>query len=69
MNLFTRHPATVGETYLEHLAVAGRFAVQLLLAAGACAVHAVLPFLFERSASSRVEGLHRSMGAGRGRRR
>lgn len=59
--LFTRHPASIGETYSQHLAAAGGFAVQLLLIALACAVHALLPFLFERTASDRVDALHRRM--------
>lgn len=60
-SLFTEHPAAVGETYGEHMATAGWFARELLVAGLACAVHALLPFLFVRTASIRVERLHDRM--------
>ncbi|MDH3704803.1 MAG: DUF6356 family protein [Acidimicrobiia bacterium] len=56
--LFTDHPHSVGETYGEHARFALRFAGQLALAAGAAAVHAVCPALFDHSASARVRKLH-----------
>lgn len=66
--LFCDHPASVGESYGEHLAAAGGFALRLFAAALVCAVHAVLPFLFERTASAIVDGLHDRMVANRRRR-
>ncbi|MDH3450971.1 MAG: DUF6356 family protein [Gammaproteobacteria bacterium] len=65
LKLFTRHPATVGESYLEHLFAAGGFAVSLLLATVACAVHALLPFLFEQTASARIAALYARMVSNR----
>jgi len=59
--LFCDHPASVDETYTEHMAAAGGFALRLFVAAIVCAVHAVLPFLFEKTASAMVEGLHDRM--------
>lgn len=59
--LFCDHPASVDETYTEHLAAAGGFAVRLFAAALVCAVHAVLPFLFEKTASAMVGGLYERM--------
>ncbi|MEO1746299.1 MAG: DUF6356 family protein [Pseudomonadota bacterium] len=56
--LFTAHPATVDETYFEHLRFALGFAGWLALAAGAALVHALLPFLFERTAGRIIERLH-----------
>ncbi len=60
--LFTDHPASIDETYLGHMAFAGWFAGRLFLAGGAALVHAVLPFLFESTASRIVrelcEGMH-----------
>jgi hypothetical protein len=56
--LFTEHPASVDETYLDHMAFAGWFAGRLFLAAAAALVHAVLPFLFERTASGIVRELY-----------
>lgn len=62
--LFTEHPASVGETYGEHFRVATSFAGQLALAAGAAAVHAVVPSLCEKSASTRIHALHQTMTSG-----
>jgi len=59
--LFTRHPASVGETYTEHMHVAAGFGLRLLLASMACFVHALLPFLFERTGSTAIQALHGSM--------
>ncbi|OLO08702.1 hypothetical protein BTW08_05105 [Salinicola sp. MH3R3-1] len=56
--LFTDHPASVEESYFEHLRFAGAFAGQLLLAGLAASIHAVLPFLFESTASRIITQLH-----------
>lgn len=56
--LFTAHPASVDETYLEHAAFAGRFSLMLFAAAFAALVHAVLPFAFEKTASRIVARLY-----------
>ncbi len=58
---FIRHPASVGETYWQHTAQAGSFARELFLAAAACTVHAVLPFVFEQTASRKIATLHDRM--------
>lgn len=55
--LFTEHPDSVGESYFGHMAFAAWFAGQLAMAAGAALVHAVLPFLFETTASRIVKRL------------
>ncbi|RDI62090.1 DUF6356 family protein [Microvirga subterranea] len=59
--LFTEHPESVGETYLEHMGVALSFAFPLLRAGLAALVHAVLPFLCVTTASSTVKRLHARM--------
>jgi hypothetical protein len=59
--LFCDHPASVGESYCEHMAAAGGFALRLFAAAVVCSVHALLPFLFEKTASAMVGGLHDRM--------
>ncbi|HVL59343.1 MAG TPA: DUF6356 family protein [Burkholderiaceae bacterium] len=61
--LFTEHPRAVGETYLQHLRNAAGFGLALVAAGAACLVHAVLPFVFERTASQAVERLHARMRA------
>ncbi len=64
---FTAHPASVGETYGEHLVAALSFARQLLAAAAACFLHALLPFLFERTASGILARLYERMVQSRSR--
>ncbi|HEY6632137.1 MAG TPA: DUF6356 family protein, partial [Rhizobiaceae bacterium] len=56
--LFTDHPASVNETYVGHMAFAAWFASRLFLAGGAALIHAILPFLFETTASSIVRELY-----------
>jgi hypothetical protein len=67
--LFLRHPRSVGESYLEHQAVALSFAGELLLAGLVCAIHAAVPALFTTTASRAVERLHQRLVLGRGRHR
>ncbi len=57
-NLFLSHPRSVDESYGEHMAFAGRFSGKLFLAAGAALVHAVLPFVFEKTASGMVAEMY-----------
>ena len=59
--LFTEHPASVGESYLEHLGQAASFAARLFLASLACLVHALLPFLFVKTGSAAIAELHDRM--------
>ncbi|MEQ8585271.1 MAG: DUF6356 family protein [Thalassobaculaceae bacterium] len=61
MSLFTEHPRSVGETYLEHMGVAASFGGRLLVAGLACMVHAVLPFLFTKTGSQAITELHDRM--------
>ncbi len=61
---FIEHPASVGETYGEHFRMSAGFARSLALAAGAAAVHAVIPSMFEKSASTRIIDLHTKMTTG-----
>ena len=63
----TDHPASVGETYGEHMGVALGFAARLFLASIACAIHAVLPFLFVRTGSDAIRVLHTRMVTNRAR--
>lgn len=58
MTLFTAHPASVDETFGEHLFFALTFAGLLFIAAGAALVHAILPFMFEKTASKIVARLY-----------
>ena len=57
----TSHPATVGESYWQHMRVAAGFGARLIGAGLACLVHAVLPFAFVRTGSTTVVRLHERM--------
>jgi uncharacterized circularly permuted ATP-grasp superfamily protein len=65
---FREHPASVGETYVEHFGVATSFGFTLVKAGLACLVHAVLPFLFTTTGKRAIEDLHRRMVTHRDRR-
>jgi len=55
---FIDHPHSVDESYLEHARFAGRFSLRLFAAAFAALVHAVIPCLFERTASTIIAELY-----------
>jgi hypothetical protein len=59
--LFVAHPRSVNEDYLAHAGVALRFAMLLFRAGLAALVHAVIPALFETTASSTIKKLHGEM--------
>lgn len=56
-HLFTDHPATVGESYREHFAVALGISRGLAGAAAAAFVHALVPHLHQTTASDRIRDL------------
>ncbi|RYG82052.1 MAG: hypothetical protein EON59_14360 [Alphaproteobacteria bacterium] len=56
--LLLAHPRTVGETYVEHAGIAGRFGATMVAGGLKCLVHAILPSVFERSASDCVAKLN-----------
>ncbi len=59
--LFTEHPASVGESYGEHFVAAGTFAASMALGTIACLIHAVFPFLYVKTGSGIITGLHDRM--------
>jgi hypothetical protein len=61
MRAFTEHPASVGETYSEHMGRAACFGLRMIAAGAACLVHAVLPFLFVRTGSATIAELNDRM--------
>ena len=65
VRLFTDHPASVGESYGEHLLTASGFGLRMVLAGLACMVHALLPFLFVKTGSVQISTLHDKMLANR----
>jgi Family of unknown function (DUF6356) len=59
--LFTQHPATVGENYFQHMYSASSFGARMLVAAFCCFIHAIFPFMFEKSAGKMITGLYDRM--------
>ena len=47
MNIFTKHPSEVGESYLRHGFSAMRYAFTFLLLFVIAFIHAIFPFLFQ----------------------
>jgi hypothetical protein len=66
-NPFTAHPASVGETYWQHLRFAARFGGKMTCGGLAALVHALLPFCFATTASRTNDELVRMRAASRGR--
>ena len=56
--IFLAHPATVDETFFQHMLFALRFALSLFAAAGAALVHAFVPCRFEKTASRIITRLY-----------
>ena len=56
--IFFDHPGSVDESYAEHFMFAARFGGALLGAGAAAIIHALVPCLFERTASTTVKRLH-----------
>ncbi len=59
---FRDHPASVGESYGEHMRFALGFSGALFGAALAALVHAFLPCFFEKTASRRIRQLNDRLG-------
>ena len=63
--LFFDHPHAFGETYWQHHRRALHFGVSMISAGAACLMHALLPAVFVRTASSMVQTLYDEMRATR----
>jgi hypothetical protein len=61
LRAFTEHPASVGESYLEHLVRASCFGTRMMFAGFACLVHGLLPFLFVKTGSRAISELNDRM--------
>jgi hypothetical protein len=61
--VFRDHPASVGETYLQHLTVALGYSLRLFAAGLAALLHGFLPFLCKTSASAAIKEMHAEMAA------
>lgn len=67
LDAFTAHPASVNESYLEHLCSAWSFSFRMIGAGIACLLHGLFPFLFGSTGSSTIRQLHERMVTNRAR--
>lgn len=51
-NIFTKHPNSIGETYFQHLRFASQFGITMMIGGIACLIHALFPFVFEKTGSN-----------------
>lgn len=58
---FTAHPASVNETYFQHMAMAFGFGGRMFVGALACFVHGLLPWICLTRGSDTVRSLHHRM--------
>lgn len=58
---FTEHPASVGETYTQHMGMAFGFGGKMVFAGIACLIHGIFPFLFKCTGRKCIEDLHHKM--------
>lgn len=56
--VFLDHPRSVDESYVQHMVFAGRFSLKLFAAGAAALVHAVIPCLFEKTASRMIAEMY-----------
>jgi Family of unknown function (DUF6356) len=59
--VFLDHPHAAGQSYVEHLGFAWRFAGSLLLAAAAAFIHGCVPALHASTAGDTVRRLYRRL--------
>ncbi len=64
MNPFTRHPASVGESYGRHFGVATKFGATMIVGGIGAILHGVFPWMFETTGSRTVTRLYQQI-AGR----
>ena len=57
-NIFTDHPQSVGESYLQHFIFALSTGVKLIFWGLIAIIHAILPFTFKTFVSQRIIRLH-----------
>ena len=66
MRIFTDHPASVGESYSEHLVFANSFGFKMILGGIACCLHGIFPWMFKCKGSQTVQELHETLQVCRG---
>ena len=57
-NIFSNHPNSVGETYLQHLFKAFNFGYKLTVMSIQAFIHGILPWCFEHTVSDKIKKLN-----------
>ncbi|MDT9598671.1 DUF6356 family protein [Sphingosinicella rhizophila] len=60
-HFFTSHPASVGETYFEHMHMAFGFGATMIVSGIACLIHGLVPAWCVTTGSKAVTRLHSRM--------
>ena len=60
-NPFTKHPHSVGETYLEHMGVALNTGIKIQLVVLIIVIHAIFPFLFEHTGGDKLNKINKEL--------
>jgi hypothetical protein len=58
---FTEHPASVGETYMEHARQSFQFGISMACGSAAACVHALIPSLCTSTGSRIIARFHQRM--------
>ena len=58
---FTEHPASVGESYFEHMTHASGFGLRMIAGGIACFIHGIFPFLCIKTGNRQIATLHNRM--------
>lgn len=61
MKNFTDHPASVGETYVQHMRTSFGFGAKMLVSGMGCILHGIFPFLCVKTGSATITTLHDQM--------
>ncbi|MGJ8561405.1 MAG: DUF6356 family protein [Litorimonas sp.] len=61
MKTFTEHPASVGETYFQHMRTSFGFGTKMLVSGVGCFLHGIFPFLCVKTGSETITTLHNRM--------
>ena len=61
MNIFTKHPNSIGESYLQHLRTALGFVCIFMMLTFTSIIHALFPFTFISTGSDMIEKLFYKM--------
>ncbi len=56
--VFLEHPRSVDESYVEHAMFAGKFSLKLFAAAFAALIHAIIPAVFDKTASRMIADMY-----------